>query len=212
MLKKIKSFFYKQVSYSLKEIYEGHHQIAYRGVPCIKCPFDYVTYQMILDEVKPDLIIEIGTNKGGSALYLADLMDAQGKGMIHSIDIEDQAYELVKKHPRIKLFDNGWDNYNLDLAKDYEVVLVIEDSSHEYKNTLEAITKFAPLVSKDSYLIVEDGIINLLGWGKSFEGGPIRAIEDFVSSNSDFVIESKWENFFGKQATFNPKGFLKRRA
>jgi cephalosporin hydroxylase len=36
-------------------------------------PFDYVIYQMIINEVKPDLIIEIGSNIGG-ALYIADLL------------------------------------------------------------------------------------------------------------------------------------------
>lgn len=210
MLKKIKRFFHKEVSYPLRGIYDGHHHITYRGVPCIKCPFDYVTYQMILDEVKPDLIIEIGTNKGGSALYLADLMEANGKGIIHSIDVSDQAYDLVKKHPRVKLFTGGWEKYDLDFAKEFKVILVIEDSSHEYENTLLAIHKFAPLVSRGSYLIVEDGILNILGWGKSFGGGPIKAINEFLKSNTDFEIDNKWEGFFGKQATFNPKGFLKK--
>lgn len=210
LLNKIKRFFQKEISYPLKGIYNGHHQITYRGVPCIKCPFDYVTYQMILDEVKPDLIIEIGTNKGGSALYLADLMDIMGKGQIHSIDIQDEAFDLVRKHPRIKLFTDGWEKYNLDLAKDFEIILVIEDSSHEYENTLKAIQKFAPLVSRGSYLIVEDGILNNLGWGKSFGGGPIKAIHKFLESTNDFKIEKMWENFFGKDTTFNPHGFLKK--
>lgn len=210
LLKKIKKLFHKDISYPLKGIYNGHHHITYRGVPCIKCPFDYVTYQMILEEIKPDLIIEIGTNKGGSALYLADLMDIMGKGQIHSIDIQDEAFDLARKHPRIKLFTQGWEKYDLDLSKNFETILVIEDSSHEYKNTLQAIQKFAPVVSSGSYLIVEDGILNILGWGKSFGGGPLRAINEFLASRSDFEIDKKWEDFFGNQATFNPKGFLKK--
>jgi len=210
IFKKIKRLFLKETHYSLKGIYGGHHQITYRGVPCIKCPFDYVTYQMILDEVKPDLIIEIGTNKGGSALYLADLMELMGKGQIHSIDINDEAFDLVKKHPRIKLFTEGWQKYDLDHAKNFETILVIEDSSHEYENTLQAIQRFSPLVSKGSYLIVEDGILNILGWGKSFGGGPLKAIKEFLDANLDFRIEKKWEDFFGEQTTFNPVGFLKR--
>lgn len=211
LLKKIKRFFHKEISYPLKGIYKGHHQITYRGVPCIKCPFDYVTYQMILDEVKPDLIIEIGTNKGGSALYLADLMDIMGKGQIHSIDIQDEAFDLARKHPRIKLFTEGWQKYDLELAKNFETILVIEDSSHEYENTLQAIQKFAPLVSPSSYLIVEDGIIEAMGWSKSYGGGPVKAIKEFLKKNKDFQLIEKWENFFGKDTSFNTKGFLVRK-
>lgn len=211
ILKKIKKLFYKEISYSLKGIYNGHHQITYRGVPCIKCPFDYVTYQMILDEVKPDLIIEIGTNKGGSALYLADLMGIMGNGQIHSIDIQDEAFDLVRKHPRIKLFLEGWEKYDLELAKNFETILVIEDSSHVYENTLQAIQKFAPLVSPDSYLIVEDGIIDAMGWAKSYGGGPVKAINEFLEKNKDFQQVEKRENFYGKNSTFNTKGFLRRK-
>ncbi|WP_186299974.1 CmcI family methyltransferase [Algoriphagus algorifonticola] len=210
ILKKIKKVFKKEISYSLKDIYNGHHNITYRGVLCIKCPFDYITYQMIINQVKPDLIIEIGTNEGGSTLYLADLLEINGVGEIHSIDIEDKCPEVVKEHKRINLFFNGWENYDLDLAKGFKTVLVIEDSSHHYKNTLDAINKFAPLVTKDSYLIVEDGILSSMGWSKSFDGGPVRAIEVFIEKNKNFKIDNSWENFFGKDTTFNPKGFLKR--
>lgn len=66
------------VTISLPGIQKGHHNTTYRGVPCVKCPFDYVIYQMIVEEVRPDLIIEIGAFEGGSALYLADLLDNYG--------------------------------------------------------------------------------------------------------------------------------------
>ena len=45
---------------------------------------------MIICEVKPDLVIEIGTNIGGGALYIADLLDSLGKGIVHTIDIVAQ--------------------------------------------------------------------------------------------------------------------------
>ncbi|MBY5950854.1 cephalosporin hydroxylase family protein [Algoriphagus marincola] len=202
--------FKRKKSFSLEEIDNGHYKVTYRGVPCVKCPFDYVLYQMIIEEVKPDLIIEIGTNKGGSALYLADLLEVRGKGQIHTIDITDESFEIVKSHPRINLFHNGWKDYDLNLAAGFSKILVIEDSSHSYRNTFDAINKFAPLVSKNSYLIVEDGIINDLGRAKEFGGGPEKAIREFLNNNSQFLICDKWINFFGKNATFNTMGYLKR--
>ncbi len=69
------------VKFDVNSLYNGHHLITYRGVKAIKCPFDYVIYQMMIFDLKPDLIIEIGTNeRGGTALYFADLLDIIGRG------------------------------------------------------------------------------------------------------------------------------------
>lgn len=198
-----------KIHFDVNSIYIGHHLMTYRGVECLKCPFDYVMYQMIISEVKPDLIIEIGTNQGGSALYMADLMNAIGKGEIHTIDVDDKSNNISKEHNRIKFFHDGWENYDLKLAAGFEKIIVIEDSSHEYQNTLNVMSTFAPLVTRDSYLIVEDGIANELGMKKRFQGGPIRAIEEFMLNNPNFILDKKWLNMFGKNATFNIKGYLK---
>ncbi|WP_162944939.1 CmcI family methyltransferase [Flavisolibacter nicotianae] len=196
-------------NFSLTGVYKGHYNITYKGVPCLKCPFDYVLYQMIIQEVKPDLIVEIGANHGGSAYYMADLLNAIGHGQIHSIDIADRVPDEVKKHPRIKFFFDGWEKYDLSQIKG-ERILVIEDASHHYDNTLAAINHFAPVVTKDSYLIVEDGIIDRLGLTENFNGGPVRAIKEFLPVHPEFVLDLKWHNFFGEGATFNTMGYLKR--
>jgi len=210
MKKFLNRLFYPKIYYGLKEVHNGHYKMKYRGVPCQKCPFDYVIYQMIINDVNPDLIIEIGTNQGGSTLYFADLLKIYGKGQIHSIDISDNCPDIVKNHSRISLFHNGWETYDLEIAKGFDRILVIEDSSHFFQNTLSAIERFKNLVSVGSFLIVEDGIVDGLGWSKSFDGGPVRAINHFLKSNSNFVQDMYWENFFGKSATFNTNGFLKR--
>lgn len=197
-------------SFNLKGLYEGHYKITYRGVPCLKCPNDYVIYQMILNEIQPDIIVEIGTNNGGSALYLADLLDSIGKGVIHTIDIDDRSETIAKNHPRITFFHDGWDEYDLSLVSKYEKVLVIEDSSHQYHNTLNAIEKFSRIVSLNSYLIVEDGIIDELGLSPEFEGGPVKAIKEFLPKHPEFIIDERWVNMFGQSSTFNTLGYLKK--
>jgi cephalosporin hydroxylase len=50
------------------------------GVPCLKTPLDLWVYQEIIWEMRPEMIIETGTASGGSALYLAHLMDLVGGG------------------------------------------------------------------------------------------------------------------------------------
>jgi len=200
----------ERVHFNLETIYDGHFSTTYRGISAIRCPFDYVMYQMIISSVKPDLIIEIGTNYGGSTLYMADLLNAMGHGMIHSMDIEKKTGDLVEKHPRIKLFTDGWENYDLSLAKGFSKILVIDDASHMYEDTLGAIQKFYPLVSIGSYFIVEDGIVNELGREKGFHGGPLRAIREFLLENKNFSIDRTYCDMFGKNATFNVNGYLKR--
>ena len=202
--------FRSKKKFTLDAIEKGHQNITYRGVPCLKCPFDYVIYQMILNEVKPDLIIEIGTNTGGSALYMAELLDAIGNGIIHTIDIDDRSYLEVKNHNRIKLFHEGWESYDLKNVDGFNKVLVIEDSSHEYLNTKNVINKFYRLVTKGSYLIIEDGIIDALGWKSNYNGGPVKAIKEFLPKHPEFILEYKWLNMFGKDATFNTLGYLKK--
>ena len=198
-----------KVDIGLKGLDRGHHKITYRGVPCIKCPMDYVMYQMIIEEVAPDLIIEIGTNEGGSALYFSDLLRIYGKGEIHTIDIDDRVAPLVKKQDNIRLFSEGWEKYDLALAEKFEKILVIEDSSHTYANTLAAIKRFAPVVTPGSYLIVEDGIIDALGLSAKYGGGPVKAIKEFLPDHSNFELATQWSDFFGTNATFNTVGYLK---
>ena len=200
----------EKVELSVNTIDKGHHQVSYRGVNAIRCPFDYVIYQMIISEIKPDLIIEIGTRKGGGAYYMADLLDNIGKGIIHTIDIVDEVEPIVKEHKRIKFFTDGWENYPIELAKSFTKILVIEDASHMYLDSIGALNKFHSLVSKDSYFIVEDGIVNKLGLEKKYDGGPLRAIREFLPNHPDFIVDRKWCDMFGKNATFNVNGYLKK--
>lgn len=197
-------------SFDLQSIYRGHHQITYKGIRYLKCPFDYVMYQMLISEVRPDLVIEIGTNEGGGALYLADLLEANGGGEVHTIDIDNRSSTAAKVNPRIKFFHEGWQAYDLTMAAAFKKILVIEDSSHEYENTLGAIEKFAPLVTPGSYLIVEDGVVDALGFSKRFGGGPVKAIRQFLPKHPEFVLDTRWTNMFGQNATFNTIGYLKR--
>lgn len=199
-----------KVSFSPKTICDGHHNVKYRGVTYLKNPFDYVMYQMIINEVKPDLIIEVGTRFGGGALYMADILDVIGKGEVHTIDIVDYVdSSLVKTHPRIKRFLKGYQGYDLKETDGFETILVIEDASHTYQDCKAAIEKFAPLVSKDSYLIVEDGIVTELKL-EGFSGGPLKAISEFLPNHSEFIVDKKWCNFFGNNAKHNVSGFLKK--
>jgi cephalosporin hydroxylase len=211
MFKKTRIIKDEEVKISIQSIYEGHHQVTYKGIKAIRCPFDYVIYQMIINEVKPDLVIEIGTNIGGGALYIADLLDMNGKGILHTIDIVDIVNPEVKKHHRIKFFINGWVDYDLELAKGFETILIIEDASHFYKDSIGILNKFHSIVSKNSYFIIEDGIINELGLEKEYDGGPLKALREFLPNHPEYFVDKKWCDMFGRNATFNVNGYLKKK-
>jgi cephalosporin hydroxylase len=201
-----------ECEFNLNTIVGGHHNVTYRGIKMIKNPFDYILYQMIIDEVKPDLIIEVGTNHGGTSLYLLDLMEKYNENCeIHTMDVRTYEMDiLVTSNKKIKRFLGGFENYDVDLAKTFNKILVIDDGSHNYSDVKLSIEKFKDLVSINSYFIVEDGILNNIGLEDQYNGGPIRAINEFISSNENFIIDRKWCDFFGKNATFNPDGYLKR--
>tara|TARA_B110000285_G_C15001093_1_gene551475 strand:+ start:222 stop:725 length:504 start_codon:yes stop_codon:yes gene_type:complete len=156
----------KAVEVFVKSTDEGHHNVTYGGVKALRCLFDYLIYQMIISEVKPNLVIEIGTRIGGGAYYIADLLESLKNGVVHTLDIHDAVDPQVKKHNRIKFFTDGCNNCYIELAKRLKKILVIEDESHMYKGTIGVLNKFYELVSKDSYFIIEDGIINELGLEK----------------------------------------------
>lgn len=201
----------EKVEIGLRGLNIGHHQVTYKGVKAIRCPFDYVIYQMLIGEVRPDLIIEIGSHEGGGAMYMSDLMRAYGiEGEIHTIDIMENARKNLESYSNVKFFGSGAEFYDLELTKRFKKIMVIEDAAHTYECSINAIRKFAPVVSIDSYLVVEDGIINELGLQKEYSGGPIKAIREFLSENSNFIVDRKWCDFFGKNATFNVNGYLKR--
>jgi cephalosporin hydroxylase len=79
-----------------------------------------------------------------------------------------------------------------------------------YEDVLGSLKKFSPLVSIGSYFIVEDGIVSAFGRNKGFHGGPLRAIREFMAITKNFEVDRKYCDLFGKNATFNVNGYLKR--
>lgn len=202
----------KTFNATLKSIEKGHLNTTYRGVEMYKSPFDFVIYQMIINRLKPDLIIEIGTFKGGGALYFADLLDILGKGEVHTINIfEDVKDPQIINHRRIKRFIDGYQNYDLTLTNSFEKVMVVDDGSHQSTEVLDAFKKFNSVVTNGSYYIIEDGVLSDLGHNSVYNGGPLQVMDEIMSYTQDFEIDRNWCDFYGENATFNPNGYLKKK-
>src|SRR5437763_680907 len=65
-------------------------QTRWLGTLVLKCPFDLWIYQELIYQLKPGLIVETGTSRGGSASYMACLCDLVGQGRIMTIDVEEK--------------------------------------------------------------------------------------------------------------------------
>ena len=187
-----------------------HHRTTWMGVPCLKCPMDLWAYQEILAEVRPDLVIETGTHLGGSALYLAHVLDLLGHGDVITIDVLERSGRPV--HPRIRYAtgssaDAGLVQILLASRPPSEKRLVILDSDHSRAHVAKELALFAPLVSAGSYLVVEDSNVNGHPVLPDFGPGPAEAIAEFLAANPGYAVDLSREKFL---MTYNPGGYLKR--
>jgi cephalosporin hydroxylase len=209
---------YKDVySTTLREWLIYHHKeivfdkMRWMGTRILKNPMDLWIYQEILFNINPDIIVEIGSANGGSTLYLAHLCDIQKNGKVVSIDINRDNYKV--SHERIINLtgDSLSENIIQEVSRlcSGKTVLVIHDADHTEESVYNNLIKYSGFVSKGSYFIVEDGIIDLFGSEDQIGGhsGPLHATLRFLEENKDFLIDEDCERYL---LTYNPKGFLKR--
>jgi cephalosporin hydroxylase len=180
------------------------------GVTAQKCPLDTWIFQELLFEVRPDVMVEAGTYKGGSAFYYASLMDLMRHGRVLTVDIED--FPGKPQHERIHFFlgsstaPETLGRIRAAIAPG-ETVMVTLDSDHHAAHVAEELKLYSRLVTPGSYLIVEDTHFNGHPILPKFGPGPYEAVEAFLRSNPGFERDRTREKF---GMTFNPGGWLKR--
>ena len=205
----------KDVVDAYHQWYYDHFETTWRnttwlGTEAEKYPPDMWVYQEIMYETKPDVLIEAGTFKGGSALYFASIFDLMKHGRVVTIDITQ--YPNLPQHPRI--------TYLLGSSTAPEIfqqlksaihpgdkVMVSLDSDHHKAHVLKELQLYSQLVTLGNYLVVEDCEINGHPVLSSFGPGPAEAVAEFLSTNRDFVQDHSREKF---GLTASPGGWLKR--
>ena len=214
----MRRYYRRRFGISLRQWTLYHHnnivfqQCSWMGVRTQKNPCDCWIYQEIIWETKPEVIVEIGSASGGSTLYFAQLLDLIGSGTVVSIDISRETYDV--SHPRVVAITGNSSAPAIveqvaDLCRGKRT-LVIHDGDHEKKQVLRDLEAYAPFVGVGSYLIVEDGLIDLFrpndGVG-DFPAGPLKAIDQFLRTHGEFAIDRDRERYM---ITNSPSGFLKR--
>lgn len=192
------------------------------GIHLMQYPTDLVLYQDLVNRIRPDVIIETGTAYGGNALYLATILEpANPRGRVITIDIDGSYWRETlakldvpgkkKLLDRIHFIEGGSTDAKVVAAVKKQVpegarVLVILDSLHTEAHVLKELEAYAPFVSVDSYVIVND--TQLEGWYEAGrKAGPLSALRAYLATTDDFVIDKEMNRFLMSCAH---DGFLKR--
>jgi len=216
------------------------YNFEFLGRPIIQYPQDMVAMQELIWQVKPDLIIETGIAHGGSLimsasmLSLLDYCDAIEQGDILDpmvprrhvlgldIDIRAHNQSAIEEHPmanRISMIEGSSIDPNIiaqvkHIARDYECVFVCLDSNHTHSHVLAELEAYAPLVSKGSYCVVFDTIVEDMPaetfpdrpWGPG--DNPKTAVWEYLKTHPEFTIDKQMDQKL--LISVSPDGYLKR--
>jgi cephalosporin hydroxylase len=204
--------------------YKYTYNFTWLGSPIIQFPQDMVAMQEIIWRVKPDLIVETGIAHGGSLIFYASLLELIGnKGKVVGIDIDIREHNRkeIEKHPmfkRIVLLQGSSVDARIVgkvkvLAKNKKRILVALDSNHTRDHVFKELQFYSPLVTKGSYLVVFDTVIEDMPensfpdrpWNK--RDNPKTAVRQFLKSSRRFVIDRDIEHKL--LITVAPSGYLK---
>lgn len=172
----------------------------YRDRKLFKYPTDLYQYEQIIQRTNPDVIIETGTLAGGSAWWFMEHSDAQ----VITMDIKLPEYGS----PHIIYLEGDSLDFDNDYVKEAKRVMVVLDSDHSKAHVLAELKKFAPLVSKGCYLVVEDTFISQYLNNKDLnndysDGSAWEAVQEW--DNTGFEVQPDMFTL-----SMNPGGWFKR--
>jgi cephalosporin hydroxylase len=204
--------------------YKYSYNFCWMGRPIIQFPQDMIAMQEIIWQVKPQLIIETGIAHGGSLVFYASLLELLGgTGQVLGIDIDIREHNRVEieKHSmakRIKMIQGSSVDEKVvaevrSFVKGKSAVIVVLDSNHTHEHVLAELEAYSPLVTKDSYLVVFDTIVEDMPedffqdrpWSKT--NNPKTAVWEFLKKNNRFEIDREISNKL--LITVAPDGFLR---
>lgn len=200
----------------LGRLQDAVHHYRYKGIQMVKSPFDIALYPLMIWDLKPRTIIEIGSKEGGSALWLADqVRNFSLDCRIHSIDL----LRVEGVHDPLVCFYRG-NGRSLHAVLSDETLrnlphpwLVIEDADHSFQTSFAVLNFFDLWLDAGDIIVVEDGIMSDL-YAASFpdsSSGPHLALKRFLGEHQEaYKIEVDYCDFFGHNVTWSSNGILRR--
>ena len=173
------------------EVSQGTHSlIKWKEYDLYKTANDMVIYSMLINEVRPEIIVEFGSGNGGSAVWMADICKSLG------LDYHIFSYDIKK--PIFRYNDITFVEFDintLDIDKKLPLfdgsnnkrILVIEDAHVNVLSVLHTVNKF---LNSGDYLIVEDS------------ESKQKQIEEFTKKEpKKFMVDQYYLDFFGTNMT-----------
>jgi cephalosporin hydroxylase len=204
--------------------YRYSYHFSWLGLPVIQVPQDLIALQEIVWSVKPELIVETGIARGGSLVFFASLLELLGgPGRVVGVDIEIRPHNrrAIEGHPlfkRITLIEGSsvaakTARQVCALARSSRSVLVVLDSNHTRAHVARELELYSPLVTRGSYLVVLDTVIEDVPadffperpWKKG--NSPKTAVHEFLRTHDRFVIDKDLEAKL--LITVAPDGYLR---
>lgn len=200
------------------------YNFTWLGRPIIQFPQDLAAMQEIIWDTKPDLIIETGIAHGGSLIFHASILQLLGNhGRVLGVDIDIRNHNRVEieAHPmfeRIEMIQGSSIDATIAdqvraIADGAKRVMVVLDSNHTHAHVQRELELYAPLVTKDCYLVVCDTLIEDMPAGsfpdRPWDKGdnPANAVEAFLLATDRFEVDADIDAKL--QISVAPGGYLK---
>ncbi len=201
------------------------YNFTWLGRPIIQYPQDIVAVQELIWRVKPDLVVETGIAHGGSLILSASILELiGGKGRVVGVDIDIRAHNRreIEHHrmaKRIRLIEGSSVAPEVvaqvkHFAKGRKEIMAFLDSNHSEEHVLKELELYAPLVSKGSYVVVFDTLVEYMPKGSNKNrpwdrgNSPATAARKFLKTHKNFTVDEEIEHKL--LITAAPGGFLKR--
>ena len=191
----------------------NYGNITWLGKPVWQPVLDVWTVQETIFEIKPELLIECGTYRGGSSFFFGDLFELIGKGRVITVDISKQ-HNL--SHPRVSYLIGDCASPEIvqqiraERDKVTGPVMVVLDSDHSAGHVRKELDAYHGFVTPGSFIHIQDGVIDTSPNFTASRPGPLVAIESFVAEHGEFEVDLERSNRF--LITHHPKGWLRRKS
>jgi len=190
-----------------------------------KGPLEIALYPMLLHELRPKTIIELGAFNGGSAVWLADHLDIfKIECAIYSLDIDiSLVHDKAKADKRIHFIQGDCNDLSPTLSHELLATLphpwlVIEDAHVNLTGVLEYFHNNG--LQSEDYLIVED--TNQFMWDywrdhwddkEEIEKGYQKMIDLrnwLMCHSNEYLIDTHYQDMYGKNGSKCWNSILKR--
>lgn len=198
-------------TFTTKTGYTQHHAT----FPIWKTVDDMARYRRIVEATRPGTIVETGTKWGGFATWLADELG------VAVITVDINAVPALRAHPRVtQVVGSSIDPDTIKRVQDLvngRRVMVSLDADHHAAHVEAEIRAYGPMVSPGCYLVVEDGLADLVDAAKARrfgnripeEGGPLAAIGRTLATDDAWRRDLDIEGM--TRVSHSPAGWWVRR-